>query len=245
MIIQNFLANLMEELDRMASEIFEGFRRAIELIISGDPAVLDATLRSLYVSGTATLLAVVWSLPLGILIGSRNFKGKKLLKGFFNSLLGVPTVGLGLILYLIFSKSGPLGILGILYTPSAIILGQAILITPIGVSFCASAVEAVEPEIKDLAKTLGASESEANLAVLREALPGVLLAVVASFNRAVAELGIALMLGGNIAGLTRVLTTTIALETTRGNFELGIALTIILMLIVFILNFATNMLKRE
>jgi len=229
----------------MTYEIAEGFRRAIELIVSGDPAVLDATLRSIYVSGTATLLAVVWSLPLGILLGSKKFRGNKLLKGFFNALLGIPTTGLGLILYLTFSKSGPLGIFNLLYTPTAIILGEAILITPIAVSFTASAIEAVEPEIKDLAKTLGASETQANFTMLREALPSVGLAVVASFNRAIAELGVALMLGGNIAGFTRVLTTTIALETTRGNFELGIALTIILLLIVFTLTFLTHMLKRK
>ncbi|MEM2917653.1 MAG: ABC transporter permease [Candidatus Bathyarchaeia archaeon] len=229
----------------MVSEIAEGFRRAIELIVSGDPAVLDATLRSLYVSGTATLLAIVWSLPIGIVLGSKEFRGKRLLKGFFNAMLGIPTTGLGLILYLIFSRSGPLGIFELLYTPTAIIVGEAILITPIIVSFSATAIESVEPEIKDLAKTLGASESEASFAMLREALPSVGLAVVASFNRAIAELGVALMLGGNIAGLTRVLTTTIALETTRGNFELGIALTIILLAIVFTLTFITNILKRK
>ncbi|RLG97783.1 ABC transporter permease [Candidatus Bathyarchaeota archaeon] len=226
-------------------EIIEGLERAIELIISGDPTVLDATFRSLYVSGTATLLALAWSLPLGIFIGSRNFRGKRLLKGIFNALLGIPTVGLGLILYLIFSKSGPLGMLHILYEPTAIIVGQAVLITPIMVSFSANAIEAIGTEVKDLARTLGASESEASMAVLREALPGVTLAIIASFNRAIAELGIALMLGGNIAGRTRVLTTTIQFETTRGNFELSIALTIILLLIVFTLNFAVNMLKRE
>lgn len=229
----------------MTSEIAEGFKRAIELIISGDPAVWDATLRSLYVSGTATLLAVAWGLPLGIFFGSKEFRCKKLLKGFFNALLGIPTTSLGLILYLIFSKSGPLGIFDLLYTPTAIIFGEAILITPIIVSFSATAIESVEPEIKDLAKTLGASESEASFTMLREALPGVGLAIVASFNRAIAELGVALMLGGNIAGFTRVLTTTIALETTRGNFELGIALTIILLAIVFTLTFITNMLKRK
>ena len=118
-------------------EVIEGLKRAIELIISGDPAVLDATFRSLYISGTATLLALTWSLPLGILIGSKNFRGKKLVKGLFNALLGIPTVGLGLILYLVFSKSGPLGMLHMLYRPTAIIIGQAMLITPIMVSFSA------------------------------------------------------------------------------------------------------------
>ena len=229
----------------MASEIIEGLRKALELILSGNPEVLEITLRSLYVSGAATLLAASWSIPVGLLVSLKEFRGKRILKGVFNALLGVPTVGLGLILYLLLSKSGPLGVLHLLYTPGAIILGQAILITPIMVSFSVSAIEGVGMEIRDLARTLGASESEVSFTVLREALQGVLLAVIASFNRAIAELGIALMLGGNIAGLTRVLTTSIALETARGNFELSIALTIVLLLIVFTLNFAVNLLKRE
>jgi len=229
----------------MVSEIMEGFRRAIELIISGDPAVLDATLRSLYISGTVTVLTVIWSLPLGIFLGSRRFPGRNFLKGLFNAMLGIPTVGLGLILYLILSKSGPLGVLRLLYTPTAIIMGEAVLVTPIMVSFIANAIEDVEPEVKDLAKTLGATESQASLVLFYEALPSVILAIVASFNRAIAELGVALMLGGNISGLTRVLTTSIALETTRGEFDLAIALTIILLTIVFALSLITNMLKRE
>jgi len=229
----------------MAQEIIEGLKRALELIVSGDPAVLDATFRSLYVSTMATLLAVLWSLPLGLIIGSKEFFGKRMVKGLFNALLGIPTVGLGLILYLLLSKSGPFGIFRLLYTPTAIILGEALLITPIIVSFTTSAIESVDPEIRNLAKTLGASESEASIVALKEAFPNVILAIFASFNRAISELGIALMLGGNIWGLTRVLTTSIALETTRGNFELGIALTIILFLIVFILSFVTNLLKRE
>lgn len=226
-------------------EITEGFRKAFELIVSGNPAVVDATLRSLYISGTATLLAISWSIPLGMLIGISEFRGKRLVKGFFNAMLGVPTVGLGLILYLFLSRAGPLGVFQLLYTPIAVILGQAVLITPIAVTFTANAVESVEPEIRDLAKTLGASETEARLTVLREALPSTVLAVIASFNRAVAELGIALMLGGSIPGLTRVLTTSIALETTRGNFELGIALTIILLAIVLFLSFLVNLLRRK
>jgi len=229
----------------MAWEILEGLKRAFELIISCDPEVLDATLRSLYISGVATLLTVIWSLPLGVLLGSRSFPGKNFVKGFFNAMLGIPTVGLGLILYLLLSRSGPLGVFQLLYTPSAIIIGETLLVTPIMVSFTASAVEGVEKDIKDLAKTLGATEGQASLVVLQEALPRVVLAVIASFNRAISELGVALMLGGNISGLTRVLTTSIALETTRGNFEVAVALSIILLSIVFVLSFITNMLKRE
>jgi len=230
----------------MFGEILEGFRKALELIVLGDPAVVQITLRSIYISGTATLLSVLWSLPLGITIGLRGFPGKNFVKSIFNALIGVPTVALGLILYLLLSTSqGPLGFLHLLYSPLAIMLGQALLITPIMVSFIASAVEAVDPQIIDLAKTLGASELEASVAVLRESTEGVLLAIVAGFNRAIAELGIALMLGGNIVGWTRVLTTTIALESNKADLTLAIALSMILLLIVFSLSVFVNLIQRR
>ena len=229
----------------MVWEILEGFKRAIELVLSGDPTVIQITLRSLYVSGTATLLSALWSLPLGLIIGLRDFAGKRFLKGVFNALLGIPTVALGLILYLVFSKAGPLGFLRLLYTPQAIIIGQAILITPIMVSLTTSAVESVDPEIRDLAKTLGASETQASMAVLRESKGGASLAFIASFNRAIAELGVALMLGGNLRGVTRVLTTTVALDFTRGEVVLGIAMAILLLLIVFGVSLAINLVQRR
>ena len=229
----------------MFEEILEGLIKAMELIISGNPTVVQITLRSIYISGTATLLSVVWSLPFGIAIGIKEFPGKGFIKGIFNALLGMPTVALGLILYLVLSKQGVFGFLHSLYSPLAIMLGQALLISPILVSFVVSAVEAVDPQIIDLAKTLGASETEASVAVLRESREAVFLAVVAGFNRAIAELGIALMLGGNIVGWTRVLTTTIALETGRGNLALAIALSIILLIIVSSVSIFINLIRRR
>jgi len=181
----------------MVWEMLEGFKRAMELVLSGDPTVIQITLRSLYVSGTAALLSALWSLPLGLIIGLKDFTGKRFLKGVFNALLGIP------------------------------------------------AVESVDPEIRDLAKTLGASEAQASMAVLRESKGGVSLAFIASFNRAIAELGIALMLGGNLRGVTRVLTTTIALETTRGEIVLGIAMAILLLLIVFGVSLTMNLVQRR
>jgi tungstate transport system permease protein len=157
----------------------------------------------------------------------------------------MPTVSLGLILYMLLSRSGPLGFLHLLYSPVAIVIGQAVLITPIIVSLVIGTIEVMNPDIRDLAKTLGASEVQASMAVLRESTSGILLAVVTSFNRAVAELGVALMLGGNIRGVTRVLTTAIALETTKGELVLGIALTGILLAIVFVLNLIVNLIQRQ
>jgi tungstate transport system permease protein len=207
--------------------------------------VVAVTLRSLGVSGSATLLAASFGIPLSLAIALKSFRGKPVLLGFFNAMIGMPTVALGLILYLLFSKTGPLGPLHLLYNPVGIMLGQAVLITPLIVSFTTSALEAVDPDVRLLARTLGASRLQEAAAVVREASAGILLAVAASFNRAVAELGIALMVGGNIKGLTQVLTTAIALETVRGEIELGIALTVILLLIVFALNLAVNLFKRR
>lgn len=229
----------------MVSEIIEGLIEALKLIFSGDPTILEITTRSILVSGTATFLSVLWGAPIGMVLGLKKFRGKTVLKSLFNALLGIPTVALGLVLYLLFSRSGSLGFLQILYTPLGIIIGQAILITPITVSLITSAIESVDPEIRDLARTLGASENQALVAVLGESSSGFLLAIIASFNRAIAELGIALMIGGNIRGITRVLTTTIALETTRGEIVLAIALAIILLTIVSLVSLSINLIQRR
>jgi tungstate transport system permease protein len=229
----------------LASIILDGFVKAFALILSGDPTLVDITLRSLAISGLATIAASLWSIPLGALIGLGSFRGRLLLRGVFNALLGVPTVTLGLVLYLLISKSGPLGFLHLLYTPAAIILGQAILITPIVVSFVANTLEAVDPEVRSLALTLGSTEIGAALVVLNESLEGVLLSVTAGFNRALAELGVALMVGGNIRGVTRVLTTYIALETGRGEIALGIAFTVMLLSIVGFVNLTMNLIQRR
>jgi len=227
------------------TEILDGIVKAFELIFSGDPRVYDATLRSLYVSGAATLIAILWGVPIAMLLGLKDFRGKLLVKSVFSTLIGVPTVALGLILYLVFSKGGPLGFLSLLYTPTAIIIGEALLVTPIVVSFATTAIEAVDKEIMNLAKTLGASESQASIAVLKEALNGVFLAATASFNRAIAELGVAILVGGGIVGWTEVLTTGIQLETARGNIEIAIALGIILLAIVFGINLALSLIQRR
>ena len=229
----------------MVSVIMDGLVRAIALILSGDPVLVEITLRSLAISGLATIAASLWSIPLGALIGLGRFRGRVMLRGVFNVLLGVPTVTLGLVLYLLISKSGPLGFLRLLYTPTAIILGQAVLITPIIVSFVANSLEAVDPDVRNLALTLGSSEIEAVLAVLNESMEGVLLSVTAGFNRAIAELGIALMVGGNIRGVTRMLTTYIALETNRGEVAMGIAFAVVLLSIVAAVNLSVNLLQRR
>ena len=225
-------------------DIIGGILEALRLILTGDPTLYGIIYRSLLFSGIAVILAALWGTPIAMVLSLKNFRGKTIAKTFFNSLIGIPTVVLGLVLYLLFSKGGPLGFLGILYTPAAIILGEAILVTPILISIMTNAIEAVDPDIMSLAKTLGASESQASVAVLKEAVGGVLLSNVASFNRAIAELGVALMVGGNIAGLTDVLTTSIARYTARGELDLAIALGIVLMVIVFIVSAIVIMARK-
>jgi len=228
----------------LTNEIIDGIIKGFQLLISLDPAIYGIVFRSLYVSGLATAMATLWSLPVAVILGLNKIPGKRFIRASFNAFLGIPTVVLGLILFLLLSRSGPLGMFGLLYTPLAISIGQAILITPIIVSFITSAVESVDVKLRDLARTLGSTETQASTAILKEAGGGVTLAIIAGFNRAFAELGVAMMLGGNIHGLTRLLTTTIALETARGNIAFSIALGVILVGIVYALSVVLNYLRR-
>jgi tungstate transport system permease protein len=219
--------------------------QAAHLIVTGDPEVLEVTMRSLQTSSMATVMAALLGLPLGILIGMGSFRGKTFVKTLFNAFVGIPTVSLGLFLWAMFSRDGPLGVLDLLYTVPGIAVGEAILVIPIIVSFTASAIEAKDEKLRDLVRTLGASDFETAMAILREAWSGVSLALVSSFNRAFAELGIAMMLGANIRGITRVLTTTISLETAKGDLGLSFALSFILLAVVLSLNFVVGYVGRS
>ena len=207
--------------------------------------ILEITLRTIHISATATLLATLWSIPMGSLIALKNFPTKQLIISIFNALMGMPTVALGLILYLLLSSSGLLGSLNILFTPLAIIIGQALLITPILISLTTNALETVDPEIKDLARTLGASETETSITILAEAKASVILALIASFTRAFAELGVALSVGANLRGGTRILTTAIAMEVQRGQIQHSLTLTAILLTIVFATTITTNLIQTR
>jgi tungstate transport system permease protein len=229
------------------ADILGDIAEAFWLIVTGDPNIYGIVYRSLFFSGTAVILAILWGTPLAMLIAMKNFRGKTVIKTFFNTLIGLPTVVLGLILLLFISKGSIFGFLGILYTPAAIIIGQAVLVTPILVSIGVSAIESVDPEIMNLSKTLGASESQAQIAVLKEAASGIILSDIASFNRAIGELGVVLLVGGNIAGggnRTDVLTTAISRDTAIGEFGLAIALGILLVLILFTINIIIVVLRK-
>lgn len=197
------------------------------------------------ISVTSVLLASVICLPLGSLIHFHHFPGKRLLINLIQTFFSVPTVAIGLFVFVLFSRAGPLGGLNLLFTPTVMVFGQMILITPILLGLTISAVSGVDKAILDTARSLGASGIQVAIVVLREARFAVMAAVIMGFGRAVSEVGIALMVGGNIKGFTRVITTAISLETSKGDLELSIALGIILVFIALVINIVLNRIQQR
>lgn len=221
-------------------EIWNGFLRAIDLIITLNPQVVEITTRSLFISLSSAFLAALICVPLGGLIELRRFRGKDILVNLIQTLYSLPTVTVGLIVFLLISRTGPLGSFGLLFTPSGMIIGQAILVSPIMIGLTITALAAVSVQIKDTAKSLGATEMQIIAVVIKEARQAVVAAVLLGFGRALSEVGVAMMIGGNIRGYTRVLTTSIALETSMGNLELSMALGMILLSISLVINMLLN-----
>lgn len=226
-------------------EIWHGLIKAIELIVSLDPEVIEIAGRSLRVSVTSALLASLICVPLASLIHFRRFRGKRILINLIQTFFSLPTVAVGLFVFVLFSRAGPLGGLNLLFTPMVMVLGQMILITPILLGLTISALSGVDKVILDTARSLGASGFQTALVVLREARFAVMAAVIMGFGRAISEVGIALMVGGNIRGFTRVITTAISLETSKGDLELSIALGIILISIALVINIILNRIQQR
>lgn len=226
-------------------EIWDGFTRAIELLVSLDPEVMRIAGRSLIISGTSCLLASLICLPLASLIHFRQFRGKRALISTIQTLFAMPTVLVGLFVLVLFSRVGPLGFFRILFTPYAMVIGQILLISPLLLGFTISALSGVSREIIDTATSLGASGFQTVWLVLREARYAVLAAVIMGFARAISEVGCAMMVGGNIRGATRVMTTAISLEASKGDIALAIALGIILLFVALIINIVLNRLQQR
>jgi tungstate transport system permease protein len=211
--------------------IAASLRVAIALILSGDREVFSAVLTSLRVAIWSVVFAAVVGIPFGIAVALGRFPMRGVVRLFLNSLMAMPTVVIGLVVYGILSRQGPAGSLGLLFTPRAIIIGQAILALPIISNYTLVAIEGADPAILPTARTLGASNLQSMLQLAKEVRFGVIAAVVAGFGRVVSEVGVAMMLGGNIRFYTRTMTTAIALETSKGEFAFGLALGIILMVV--------------
>jgi tungstate transport system permease protein len=216
--------------------LIQGFIKAFDLIFHLDQTLFGIISLSLKVSGSALVISTAIGLPAGALLGLKRFPGRDLAISGVNTFMGLPPVVVGLFVYLLLSRKGPLGFMGLLYSPSAMIVAQTILALPIVTALCSSAIVNIDPIIRLSARTLGATPGQETIAVIGEARYGIISAIIAAFGRVMAEVGAILIVGGNIAGYTRVMTTTIALETDKGNFELAIALGIILLSLSFTIN---------
>lgn len=225
--------------------LIEGFKKAFQLIVTLDAELLGIIFLSLKVSGSALLVSAVMGIPLSAILGFKKFPAKGFVISLTNTFMGLPPVVVGLFVYIMLSRSGPLGFMGLLYTPSAMVIAQTILSFPIVVSLCHSAIVGVDPTIKQTSMTLGATPFQITVTIIKEARYGIMSGVIAAFGRVMAEVGAILIVGGNIAGYTRVMTTTIALETDKGNFELALALGIILLTISLLINAVLHLIQKK
>ena len=224
--------------------IWEGLKQAVWLILSGDREVLAITGLSLRVSLTATAISLLLGIPAGTALGLAAFPGRRLAIALVNTGMGLPPVVVGLLVSLFLWRSGPLGFLEILYTPAAMVIAQVCLAAPIVAGLTLAALQQLNPMLRLQLLGLGASRLQVTLLLLREARLPLLAAVMAGFGAVISEVGASLMVGGNIRGQTRVLTTATVLETGKGNFDVAIALSAILLLLTFLVNWALTWIQQ-
>ncbi len=217
--------------------IFDGISEAIRLIASGDPEFWSIVWLSVKLSSISTLLASLLGVPVAFFLVLRRFTGRDLLITVSNSLMSVPTVVIGLFVYSILSRRGPLGDLSLLFTQTAVVIGQTLLILPVVISLTVSSIRSLDKNVRETASSLGASRKQQLVVFFKEARFGVAACLVTAFSRVFAEVGVSMMLGGNIRNYTRTITTAIALETSKGEFGLSIALGIVLLAVAFAINF--------
>jgi len=225
--------------------IVAGFIRAIELLINFDHSTYTAVSATLQASTCSMLISLGAGLPCGFLLGYFNFKGKRPLRTVLDTLLALPTVSVGLLVYAFISSQGPLGQFGLLFTLTGIAIGQTILAFPIVTAITASIVENIDPELKLTLVSLGAGKKNIIMTCLWEVRYGLLAAAVTAYGRVLTEVGISMMVGGNIKYHTRTITTAIALETNKGMFADGIALGIVLIGIAFAVNISLSFLRKQ
>ncbi len=221
------------------------FLRAVELILTGNREVLYISATSVRFALTSTFFSAVLALPLGLFLKLSAFRGRKFIIIILNSLMALPTVVIGLLVYSMISRNAPLGRFGLLFNPGAIIAGQVILAFPIIASLIYSALSNQDPALPETIDTLGIKGLRKYLIIIQESGTGVLAALLSGFGRVIGEVGVSMMLGGNIRWYTRTITTTIALETSKGNFELALALGIILIVISLTINFLLHLGVRD
>jgi len=225
--------------------IFEGFATALMLLVRGDPETYSAVFTTLRVSSLSILAALFIGIPVGFLLGYYEFPGRRQIRAVVDTLLALPTVVVGLVVYAIITRRGPLGSLGLLFTIPGISAAQTILILPIVIAMTGTAVSNLDERFKQTVITLGADSTRTAITALYESRYGVVAAAVAAYGRAIGEVGVSMMIGGNIKWHTRTITTAIALETGKGQFAMGIALGLILLLLAFVINWTLQIIKRK
>ena len=213
--------------------IWQGFLEALRLLAAGDPEVYQVVLLSLQVSGVATAISVVIGVPLGLWLALHEFRGKPVVISFVNFGMGLPPVVVGLFVSLLLWRYGPLGMLGLMYTPAAIIIAQSVIASPIIAGLSFAAIGSLEPKLRLQFLSLGATDIQTNWLLIKEARLGLMAAVMAGFGGVVSEVGASMMVGGNIRGETRVLTTATVMEVGRGNYELALALSFVLLIVAY------------
>jgi tungstate transport system permease protein len=227
------------------SDLGQAFRDAIRLILSADAEVGTIVWASLRFAVSSTAIASTIGIPAGVALANSRFRLKSLIEDILNTLLSMPTVIVGLFVYTLIFSQGPLGKFHLLFSPAAIILGQTILILPLITSLAWSAVSLVNPIVRETAITLGAGRFDIVRTVAAEARSALLIVCITGFGRVIGEVGIAIILGGNILGYTRTITTAISLQTSKGEFALGLALGIILLCVAFSVNIAARFLRSR
>lgn len=225
--------------------IWDGITRAVGLVVTGEPEVLGITWLSLRVSGAATGLSLLIGMPLGTLVALARFPGRGLVVSLINTGMGLPPVVVGLFISLLLWRSGPLGFLELLYTETAIVLAQFVIAAPVVTGLTLAAVQQIPDRFRLQMQALGASRPQLVWVLLREARLPLLAALMAGFGAVISEVGASMMVGGNLRGRTRVLTTATVLEAGRGNFEVAIALSVILLTITFLVNWALTWIQQQ
>jgi tungstate transport system permease protein len=220
-------------------------REALRLLLSGDAELYGIIARSLLISGIATLVAMLVGIPLGYAVARGRFPGRTLLLGLVNTGMGMPPVVVGLVVWLLLTRSGPFGDLELIYTPQAMIIAQFVIATPLVVGFTAASIQALPPQLPDLLTSLGAGRVQALWILSREARLGLLAAVMAGFGAIVSEVGASMTVGGNLRGSTRVLTTAIVTETSRGNLPVALALGCLLLSLAFAVNLLLTLVQQR
>jgi tungstate transport system permease protein len=226
--------------------IFEGIKKAFYLLITFDPEVMGITLLSLQVSGTATLISLLIGISVGTTVALSRFSGRRFVISLINTGMGLPPVVVGLFVTILLWRNGPLGFFGILYTPTAMVIAQAIIATPIVMGITLAAIQHLPEKLRLQILALGATRIQMVWILIKEARLPLLAAVMAGFGGVISEIGASIMVGGNIKGYSRVLTTATVMETSRGNFDIAIALSIILLLLAYVINsILTQIQQRE